>query len=281
MTLPPRVRRLLAPRDGRLVAVGRWGVLLLGFALGACASRPPVPGPAPQTPAAPAPAAAEPLVAPPEGPAPAPTAEPNTVVIDSGGETAEPRTLLEASRLAKERQKTAAEPVAVITDKNLAEYASRGRLTMAAPNPKPQADPAAPGQATATTVEQAGGKDEAYWRTEARSLREKWRAAIDAVTELEARAEALRHQFYSQEDVYIRDTRVKPAWDRVLDRLEDARREADAGRGELTTFLEEGRRAGALPGWLREGIELEPEEQRTTEDDLPEADIVEPDTIDD
>lgn len=281
MTLPPRPRRLRTRRNDWPVAGPRWGALLLALALGACASRPPAPGPVPQAPVPPTTAAQEPPAAPPTGSAPEPPAKPHTVVLDRGDEAEEPRSLIEASRLAKERQRTAAGPVAVITDKNLAEYASRGKLTMASPAPKPQADAAAPGQGTASGVEQGSGKDEAYWRTEARSLREKWRAAVDAVTELEARAEALRHQFYSQEDVYIRDTRVKPAWDRVLDRLEEARREADAGRGELTTLLEEGRRAGALPGWLREGIELEPEEQRTLEDDFPEADVVEPDTIDD
>ena len=116
-----------------------------------------------------------------------------------------------------------------------------------------------------------------------RSMRDEGVPLARAISKLGAasRAEALRHQFYSQEDIYIRDTRVKPAWDRVLDRLEEAKREAEAGHQKVTDFLEEGRRAGALPGWLREGIELEPEEQRTMEEELPEAEAVEPVTIDD
>ena len=35
--------------------------------------------------------------------------------------------------------------------------------------------------------------------------------------------------------------------------------EVEARQEELAQFLEEGREAGALPGWLREGIDLEPE----------------------
>ncbi len=262
---------------------------MLALALTACASRtkpssslsPPTSTPVAEAPREPVTPAAEP--APQSKPAPSRPAEPTTVVLDSGEETAEqPRSLLEASRLAKERQRTAGQPVAVITNENLGEYASRGRLTVIHPAPKPASEELAEEEGTATPSGEAGrGKNETYWRTTALSLREKWRAALDAVVELEARAEALRHQFYSQEDVYLRDTRVKPAWDRVLDRLEEARRESESGRTELTDFLDEGRRAGALPGWLREGIELEPEEQRTFEDDLPEAEAVEPVTIDD
>ena len=36
-----------------------------------------------------------------------------------------------------------------------------------------------------------------------------------------------------------------------------------AAKAELEAFLEEGRRAGALPGWLREGAEQEPETAET------------------
>lgn len=258
-----------------------WGAALLVVALGGCASRSPAPAPAagPVSPVPPAPTAtAEPAPAP---ESPAPPTGPRTVVLDSGEEEGEqPRTLLEASRLAKERQKTAGQPIAVITDENLAQYARQGKLTVAKPAAKPDPEAGTPAVAPAEG-EGKPSRDEAYWRTTARSLREKWRAAIDAVSELETRAEALRHQFYSEEDVYLRDTRVKPAWDRVLDRLEDAKRDADGGRAGLTDFLEEGRRAGALPGWLREGIELEPEEQRTMDEDMPEAEAVEPVTIDD
>ncbi|MES1210930.1 MAG: hypothetical protein ABUL63_01220, partial [Acidobacteriota bacterium] len=45
------------------------------------------------------------------------------------------------------------------------------------------------------------------------------------------------------------------------DRLEDARAEVEASKQELSELLEEGRTAGALPGWLREGVDEEPKEE--------------------
>ena len=45
----------------------------------------------------------------------------------------------------------------------------------------------------------------------------------------------------------------------AIEQLEEAHLEVEARQKELTLFLEGGREAGALPGWLREGIDLEPQ----------------------
>jgi hypothetical protein len=198
------------------------------------------------------------------------------VVIEPGqGEGS--LSLYEASRRARELKRKAGPPVAVIDNDNLAEYARRGHLTVAAP-----ATPAEEEAKAAPPAEGEGAevRDEAYWRTRARELRVAWREAVDQASDLEIQAEALRLKFYSEEDVYSRDTRIKPAWDRVLDRLGEARRDADAYQQELETLLEEGRKSGALPGWLREGIELEPEvepaEEGPAEHEISEPVEVEP-----
>jgi hypothetical protein len=68
----------------------------------------------------------------------------------------------------------------------------------------------------------------------------------------------------------VRDAQIKPAWDRALADLEDARRRAEEGPREVEAYLDEGRTSGALPGWLREGSDLEPEPAG------PEADGAEP-----
>jgi hypothetical protein len=81
---------------------------------------------------------------------------------------------------------------------------------------------------------------------------------VDEIADLERDADGLRRRFYAESDPYVRDTRVKPDWDRVLDRIREMREAAERRRRELVEHLEEGRRAGAMPGWLREGIELEP-----------------------
>ena len=75
---------------------------------------------------------------------------------------------------------------------------------------------------------------------------------------LEQRSTELRQRFYSENDSFVRDNQVKPEWDRVTDRLQKARAETETARQQLANFLDDGRRAGALPGWLREGEEQEP-----------------------
>jgi hypothetical protein len=82
---------------------------------------------------------------------------------------------------------------------------------------------------------------------------------VDEIPELVARVEELRQQFYSTDDPAYRDGQIKPLWDKALADLEEARFQAARGAEEVLAFYDEGRRAGALPGWLREGAELEPE----------------------
>ena len=64
----------------------------------------------------------------------------------------------------------------------------------------------------------------------------------------------------AENDVHVRNGQIKPEWDRILDRLEEARAEAETAKTELAELLEEGRTSGALPGWLREGVDQEPKE---------------------
>ena len=60
---------------------------------------------------------------------------------------------------------------------------------------------------------------------------------------------------------FFRDNEIKPAWDRSLEELARARLLAEDSATRLDVFLDEGRMAGALPGWLREGREYEPVEK--------------------
>jgi hypothetical protein len=223
---------------------------LLALTLGACASsknepREALPPRAVST--------VRPEPAPPSEPPVAVPTPPAVIVIDEGGDGPEqPESLAEASARARaERAGGTAKPVAVITDKNLAEFVKDQKLTVASP---------ASGAATDETVEPpaAGGLDESEWRRRGREIRQRWKDAVEAVTRLEGEAAALRTKFYATDDPYVRDSQVKPEWDRVLGELDLARRQAEAGPTEVEAFLDEGRRAGALPGWLRDGVELEP-----------------------
>jgi len=199
-----------------------------------------------------------------------PTPESKVKVIDDGGKGKnEPKTLVEASRLARQQKGISPPPVAEINDDNLSEYAEGGKVTYATSEPAAPAPgstgsetasaPAGEGSPPAPTP--TGTRGEEYWRNGVLELRRSWRQALDDISELELEAAALRQRFYLEDDPYIRDTQVKPSWDRVLDRLSQRRKDAARYEEDLGAFVEEGRQAGALPGWLSEGWELEPSEE--------------------
>lgn len=207
-----------------------------------------------------------PEVAPPPPPLPPPIREvqPKTrakvKVIDPGESSDEPKTLIEASRLAKARKRAGIEPpVHEITDENLKEYAEGAEVIML------EGEPAArlPTEAESRAAEAASAGDfrgEDYWLNRALELRMSWRRTVDDLSELNLEAAALRQQFYAEDDPYIRDTQVKPTWDRVLDQITALKEQSRRYEQELDTFVEEGQRAGALQGWLNNGWELEPTE---------------------
>ena len=187
----------------------------------------------------------------------------SVVVIDTGAKdlTDRPVTLVEAARAERERRNVAPPTDIVITDKNLSEYA-QGDLTVAEP-----ADPGAAAKAAELSeMERQRAEDEAFWRSGALEIRQAWRDAYDQVEELEGKVFDLRQQFYREDDGFYRDSEIKPAWDRAIDQLEEARAEVLAKQKELVEFMESGRAAGALPGWLREGIDLEPPTPVETEE---------------
>jgi hypothetical protein len=187
---------------------------------------------------------------------------PTTVkVLDPGGpEKEEAVSLFEASERAKAAKASGSmEAVAEINDENLSEYSADADIIMlegapAAPPPGIEAA-AEPAEAAAS----AETRDEQYWRNGVLEIRMNWRRSLDRIDELELESAALRQQFYAEEDPYVRDNHVKPDWDRVLDRLAQLKDRSDRYELELERILDEGRLAGAQPGWLAEGWELEPE----------------------
>ncbi len=209
------------------------------------------------------------LAAPPPLPQPRfreiPPSQPSVKVIEPGGDGDRPKTLVEASRLAKARKGQAGESVAVINDDNLHEFAKGAEVIILESPPAapvPQLDPPAAAEETDSEI-----RDEQYWRSRALDLRMGWRRAIDRISELELESAALRQQFYAEDDPYLRDSQLKPAWDRVLDRLDQLRDQAARYQQELEVFVAEGQRAETPQGWLNQGWELEPtpEERRSAE----------------
>ncbi len=206
---------------------------------------------------------------PPSQPAQAtsPPERPGLVVIDPGGEGDGEVNIVAAARAERERRASAPPVSRVITNKTLVKSpdGKKGKQPAAKAGTKP-----APAQDAARSA-LPDGKDEEYWRTRSRELRLEWKEAVDQIAELERDADGLRRRFYAESDPYVRDTRIKPDWDRVLDRIREVKDDATRRREQLAAHLEEGRRAGALPGWLREGLDLEPRQRDQAESDRDEA----------
>src|SRR6185295_8734293 len=201
-----------------------------------------------------------------------PARDDTPIVVDpGGGDSARPVSLVEAARAERERRARAGEPIAVITDKTLPQYAKKGQITTA--DVKKKKDAAAPPSPDAAPAQPL--HDEAYWRGRALEIRMRWRRAADDTKELEQKSTELRQKFYLESDTFTRDNQIKPEWDRVLDKLRQARLDSEAAQKELVELLEEGRVAGALPGWLREGEEEEPPTPKKKEA-TPPAQSIEP-----
>lgn len=195
----------------------------------------------------------------------------DVIVLDSGGEeNGAPRSLADAARAEREKRAHARPPVAVITNQSLKQ--SKGQVTFATPAKKAEEEkPAADTPAQPV-------RDESYWRSRALEIRLRWRHAADAVKELEQSSAGWRRRFYAENDTYVRNGQIKPEWDRVLDRLEEARADAEMAQKELAELLEEGRLAGALPGWLREGMDQEPKEEPKKPSDTHQ--VIDPPVVD-
>jgi hypothetical protein len=164
-----------------------------------------------------------------------------------------------------------------IDNKTLVKDSAKGRITTSSASAgAPKASAAAPasaapspvntGAATAAanatttagngtppaegTTSDPGG--EAQWREIARRERKAVEDAKARVGELTATSKKLENDFYAWDDGQYRDRVIKPAWDRAKADLDEARIALEAAEKQLADLPERARKAGALPGWIRE-----------------------------
>jgi hypothetical protein len=148
-----------------------------------------------------------------------------------------------------------------ITNESLVTDPQKGKLTTSqrAVTPAPPATARTPGAQTPTPPAAAStpaaapreGSEE-YWRDEARRTRERVTELRADIVRLENQTRKLEADFYSWDDGAYRDGVIKPAWDKAREDLATARRELPLAERALDDLPERARRAGALPGWLRE-----------------------------
>src|SRR6266567_2197511 len=146
-------------------------------------------------------------------------------------------------------------PSVAITNDNLVTDPKKGRLTTAAPRSVPPTPGkpivgATPTPAPPPAVLSEGS--EAEWRERARVTRRQVEEGKARVYQLEGDAAALEKDFYRWDDGQYRDGVIKPAWEKKKQELEEARKELAAAEKDLADLPELARKAGALPGWIRE-----------------------------
>ena len=202
---------------------------------------------------------------------PTPTASPTPAPRLSGG-FGRPRTtpaatanggqtLADVVKAASEtRQAKESRPPVEISNKTLVTDPNRGKLTTSRATPRPAAVPTRPSAAPASAEPTPGAApaadaenaEETRWKETARRARQRVADARAEVARLEGEAKKLENDFYAWDDGLYRDNVIKPAWDKKREELDTARGELAAAEQDLADLPERARKAGALPGWIRE-----------------------------
>ncbi|MDQ5859200.1 MAG: hypothetical protein M3542_13115 [Acidobacteriota bacterium] len=142
----------------------------------------------------------------------------------------------------------------LVTDPDKGKVSTSQRRPPSA-TPEPAKTPAARQAATSPESGVAApdaAQGEAYWRDEARRLRERVVELRDTITRLEADTKRLEADYYAWDDGAYRDKVIKPAWDKAREELATARLAVPGAEKDLAELPDRARREGALPGWLRE-----------------------------
>jgi hypothetical protein len=189
-------------------------------------------------------------------PAPVPPAA--TAAPAAEGESPEAAAPAVTPRKEPAPPKEKAPKAVAITNENLVKDPNRGRVststvrlpTPPAATPVPGVKPLETPAAAAAPLSSAG--DEAVWRERARTARRRVEELKAEITQLEADAKQLETDFYRWDDGQYRDRVIKPSWDKKREELETKRRQLVDAETELADLPEKARKAGALPGWLRE-----------------------------
>jgi predicted RNase H-like nuclease (RuvC/YqgF family) len=151
-----------------------------------------------------------------------------------------------AAGAAKKRKES--HPRISITNETLVTDPKKGRLTTASPRSESPTAVAEEARPTPGPAEEA----EAYWRERMHSARARTEELRERVRQFEQESKKLENDFYSWDDGQYRDGVIKPAWDKKREELETGRRELEQAEKDLSELPEKARKAGALPGWLRE-----------------------------
>ncbi len=206
-------------------------------------------------------AAAPDLEAPPEARPTAPVRA-ETIEATTPDNDGDEVSLVELARRERQRRAQTDQSRVVIDDSSLVRRGELPETTVSGMPVRTAPEASVPVESASAAAANGGPSSddlETYWRGRVRELRYEWADLVEEKDQLVRDVNRLRRDFYEEDDPYYRDAEIKPDWDRAWNQLQQVRRDIEIVVEELDATLEEGRTAGALPGWLREGLEVEPE----------------------
>jgi hypothetical protein len=149
----------------------------------------------------------------------------------------------------RERERRAKiKSVRVFTNKDIQEYLAKHKSIPA--EEQADVDDSAPQTQTSETVDPYE-KEEQYWRSRYRDAAARITAAKDKINQLQAEADDLTRAFYATADPHKREE-INDERNKRLEDMDLAKGELDEANVALDALQEEGRKAGALPGWFRD-----------------------------
>jgi hypothetical protein len=164
--------------------------------------------------------------------------------------------LVELARLEAERRKTVKDAKKVITAKDLPESARRP-ATPASPQAEgapassaPAAAPAAQGGAADNSGAGNGKDGEAAWRSRITAAREGLARNEMFLSALQSQVNGLTTDFVNRDDPYQR-AKVGEERQKALDEMQRVKAEIQLGKKQIDDIIEDARKAGVPPGWLR------------------------------
>jgi hypothetical protein len=141
----------------------------------------------------------------------------------------------------------------VITNENLADYASKGSVTEIHSTTRKTAEgPHAAGVVMVDPAAQQIQERKYYWQQLYAIQMSKIAAIQQQIQQLDADIPGLWNDFYSRDDPAYRDGVIKPRLDESLKRREELEAQLAREQPKLGQIKEGARREGVEPGWLRE-----------------------------
>ncbi len=166
------------------------------------------------------------------------------------------QSLAEIAKKEKERREKIKTPGKVITNETIQDHLQgKGNVPGTLEQGSEEATSEESGEKTESKETGAGeitdleGNTESYWRNRIRSAQQRITDLEKQVDNIQSKLNALQMSFYTIDDPNQRQL-LNTEIDKAFEELAQAKADLENAKQELEDTREEGRRKGALPGWI-------------------------------